>query len=162
MLLILIYPLPFVYEISGFFSFLTAKTAAYLLHICFPSVVINGIAITIPPDIKFSIGINCSGVNSMLALVTIIILWLVVIKHKSKVNYIMLCSAISIGFITNVFRIVCIFIIARSFGMDSAIKIWHDFAAYFFYIISLSFLFVIWWVLYNITNQTFRLRRLVI
>ncbi|MBN1383573.1 MAG: exosortase/archaeosortase family protein [Elusimicrobia bacterium] len=162
LLIILVFPLPFLYEISGYFSFVSAKTAVSLLKLFYPSVIVNGIEIYIPPDVVFSIGINCSGANSILALVTIIILWAIIIKNKPMITYSMLLLALPVGFFTNVLRIVCIFIIAKAGGMDLAIRFWHNFAGYFFYIVSLTLMFMVWHIFHRIYKDRTEIRRLII
>lgn len=162
LLMFLVFPLPFLYEISGYFSFASSKTAVFLLKLFYPSVIVNGIEVFIPPDVTFSIGINCGGANSILALVTIVILWIVVVKNKSIITYSMLLLALPAGFLTNVLRIVCIFIIAKTGGMDLAIRFWHSFAGYFFYIVSLSIMFLLWQLFRCRIKETVKLRRLVI
>lgn len=162
LLMILVYPLPFQYEISGFFAFLTTKVAVFILSICFSSIIVNGIDITIPPDVQFSIGLNCGGANSILALITIVIIWLLVFKNKPTITYILIACVLPMGFFTNVFRIIGIFLIAKMAGMDAAEAAWHDFSGYFFHIVSLSGMFLIWLSFAKMYHQNFMLRRLIL
>lgn len=161
-LLVLVFPIPFLQEISGIFSYATAKASAVILKILFPSVIINGIEITIPPDVSFLIGSNCGGANSILAVLTITVLWLVVLRNSASVNYIMAAAAIPLGFLVNVLRIICIFVIAKSVSMDAAVRIWHDFAGYFFYVVALTMIFVLWRILVRKNGDAFEFRRLLI
>ncbi len=161
-LMILVFPLPFLYEISGYMSFISSKVSALLLRILFSSVVVRGIEIIIPPDISFSIGINCGGANSILALATVVVLWTMFIKNSTKVTASVLLMILPVGFLTNVLRIVCIFIIAKAGGMDLAIDFWHDFAGYFFYIISLSMMALTWLLLKKLAKDKMDFRRQVI
>lgn len=160
--MILVVPLPFSYEIAGYLQYVTARTAAWLLSVCFSNVVIDGVSVTLPPDIAFTIGLNCSGANSILALLTISIFWLIVVEIKPAVGYILAAGAVPVGFMTNTLRIWCIFVIAKVSGMDTAITIWHDWAGYFFYITSLSTMFFLWWIFHTMGKKRFALRRLII
>ena len=116
----------------------------------------------IPGGVSFDIGTDCSGAGSILALISIVILWLASFKDNSKITSALIALTLPIGFFTNVLRIVFIFMIAKAWGMENAIKIWHDFAGYIFYIISLGILFVGWIVIKRISKDEISLRRLLI
>jgi exosortase/archaeosortase family protein len=161
-LMVIVVPIPFLNEVSGYMSFAVSKTVAFILGVIFPLVEVDGISVVIPGGVSFDIGTDCSGAGSILALISIVILWLASFKDNPKITYVLIALALPVGFFTNVLRIVFIFMIAGVWGMQSAIKLWHDFAGYMFYIISLGILFIGWMVMKRISKDEIRLRRLII
>jgi len=161
-LMVIVIPISFLNEVSGYMSYAVSKTVAFILGVIFPLVEVDGISVIIPGGVSFDIGTDCSGAGSILALISIVILWLASFKDNSKITSALIALTLPIGFFTNVLRIVFIFMIAKAWGMENAIKIWHDFAGYIFYIISLGILFVGWIVIKRISKDEISLRRLLI
>lgn len=149
-------PVPFFYDISGYFCFLTLKVSASVLSWIFPSIMVNGVEITIPPDVSFQIGMNCSGANSIFALMSVIVLGVVITVNSLRNTLILLAAAVPAGFVSNVMRILFIFIIARIWGMDAAVKVWHGFGGYLFYILSLAIMIGLWAVISRDTGLKYR------
>jgi exosortase len=162
LLMITVLPIPFLNEVSGYLSYAASKTSAFILGTIYSSVEVDGIAVIIPGGVSFNIDINCSGANSILALITIVILWMATLKNNSRITSGLIALTLPVGFLTNVLRIVLIFIAARIWGMEYALEFWHDFAAYFFFLISLGILFLAWIYLKRMSNDEIKLRRLLI
>lgn len=160
-LMVIVIPIPFLNEVSGYMAYAASKTVAFILGGIFSSVEVDGISVIIPGGVSFDIGTDCSGAGSILALISIVILWLASFKDNPKITSGLIALTLPVGFIINVSRIIFIFMVAGTWGMEYAIKFWHDFAGYIFYIISLGTLFVCWIVIKRISKDEIRLRRLV-
>jgi len=160
--MVIVIPIPFLNEVSGYMGYAASKTVAFILSIIFSSVVVDGISVIIPGGVSFDIGTDCSGASSILALISIVILWVASFKDNPKITSGLIALTLPVGFFTNVIRMVFIFIIAGTWGMQYAIKFWHDFAGYIFYIISLGVLFFGWVAIKRISKDEIRLRRLII
>jgi exosortase/archaeosortase family protein len=160
-IMVIVIPIPFLNEISGYMAYAASKTVAFILGVLFSSVEVDGISVMIPGGVAFDIGTDCSGASSILALMSIVILWLASFKDDPKITSALIALTLPVGFFTNVLRMVCIFLFAGAWGMEYAIKFWHDFAAYIFYIVSLGILFGSWIVIKRITKDEIRLRKLV-
>ena len=162
LLMIFVYPLPFVHEAAGYLSYTTAAISAGVLKILFPGVIVKGIEIIIPPDIQFTIGSNCSGAHPIIALITILILWIVITNTSLLTSLYLIIIALPIGFIVNVMRITGIFLIAEFRGVEAALNAWHDYAGYFFYMVSLALCAAIWLLLHMHFTKKIRLREILI
>jgi exosortase/archaeosortase family protein len=160
-IMIIVIPLPFLNEISGYMAYGASKTVAFILGVLFSSVEVDGISVMIPGGVAFDIGTDCSGASSILALMSIVILWLASFKDNPKITSALIALTLPVGFFTNVLRMVCIFLFAGVWGMEYAVKFWHDFAAYIFYIVSLGILFIGWIVIKRFIKDEIRLRKLV-
>ncbi|UCH44845.1 MAG: exosortase/archaeosortase family protein [Nitrospiraceae bacterium] len=160
-IMIIVIPVPFLNEVSGYMAYTVSRAVAIMLGALFTSVEVDGISVLIPGGVAFDIGTDCSGASSILALISIAVLWLVSFKDNPKITYALIALTMPIGFITNVLRIVFIFIVATAWGMEYAVRFWHDFAAYIFYSMSLGILFVFWIVIKRFMKDEIRLRKLV-
>ncbi len=161
-LMVIAIPLPFLNEVAGYMSYAASKTVAVIMGALFSSVEVDGISLIIPGGVAFDIDTSCSGAGSILALITIAILWLASFKDNPKITSVLIVLALPVGFFTNVLRIVFVFMVANTWGMQYAIQFWHDFAGYIFYIISLGILFISWIAIKRISKDKIRLRRLII
>jgi exosortase len=161
-IVIMVLPIPFLNELSGYLGYAASRASAFILGALFASVEVDGIAVIIPGGISFNIDMSCSGATSIFALMTVVILWLALLKHRAAVTSTLIALTLPVGFCANVMRIVMIFVAARIWGVDSALVFWHDFAAYLFYGISLGMLFCGWICMKRLCDEEIRLRRLLI
>lgn len=135
-------PIPFLNQLIGLLNFYTTKVCVLILKLCFSELIVDGFSIIIPPNIKFYIGQNCSGLNSILSLITLVILWMLLFKISKRLIVFLFFMTIPVAFIVNVCRIFSIFLVAKFFNMETAEKVWHFGAAYFFYIVSVLVLLI--------------------
>jgi len=161
LILILVIPLPFLHEITGYMSYYTSKIVAAVIKNSFPSTRVNGIDIFIR-GMHFKIGNNCGGGNSVLALLTVVILWMTFITSNLPINAVLLVLSVPIAFAANLLRILNVFMIAIWRGMDVAMAFWHGFSGYAVYVVSFSVLFLIWLALKKMMRDPFRLRMVFI
>ncbi|MBD3272603.1 MAG: hypothetical protein GF384_08730 [Elusimicrobia bacterium] len=160
--LFLIYPIPFLSQLSGYLSYRSAVIVGFILKIIYPGLMIEGIAITIPPDVRFMIGNECSGAHPIFALITVLIFWLIITKNTFLLSITTVSAGIIIGFLVNISRIIIVFLIAAWQGIDTAIQFWHTWAGYFFYILSLGITALVWIYLKKRMHQKITLRKIVL
>jgi exosortase B len=100
-----------------------------LLYVFNYPVARTGVVLTIGPY-QLLIANACSGLNSMIALSGVGLLFVYLIRHPSKTyNAILLLSILPIAFLANIVRVLLLMLVTYYWG-DSAGQGFHDYAGY--------------------------------
>lgn len=95
----------------------------------------------------------CSGLNSMVALSGIGLLYVYLVGHKSScLNAILLLSILPVAFIANIIRVLILVLITYYYG-DSAGHAFHDHAGYLEIVLAFCGFFVTDWLLMCLVNK---------
>jgi exosortase B len=101
----------------------------FSLHLLGYPVARSGVVLTIGPY-QLLIANACSGLNSMIALSGVGLLFMYLIKHPSRVyNLLLLLAILPIAFLANIIRVTLLMLITYHFG-DGAGQAFHDYAGY--------------------------------
>ncbi len=74
---------------------------------------------------SFIVGAPCSGIRSIISLLTVATLYSYLIRDSLKVKAALIALSVPIAFFANVFRISSILIVADLFGRDAALGFFH-------------------------------------
>ncbi len=101
----------------------------WLLHLLGYPVARSGVVLTIGPY-QLLIADACSGLNSMIALSGVGLLFIYLIKHPSTAyNLVLLFAILPIAFLANIMRVTLLMLVTYHFG-DGAGQAFHDYAGY--------------------------------
>lgn len=137
-------PIPFLPEFTAFLQFAMAKLSTGLMQIFGYDIVADGATIYLP-DATFVIGAPSSGIQSLVALLTLMIP-LIYFTHTSvKKKRLLYSLIIPVAVLGNLMRIVTLFLVGYYYGQEVAAEFWHDLGSILFYVLTLIFLFIIWY-----------------
>ncbi|MFC1632018.1 exosortase/archaeosortase family protein [Candidatus Omnitrophota bacterium] len=137
-------PLPLV-----LISNLTVKLKLYAAHMAtftlnkigFPSI-LDGSIIRMPNSFT-NVGAPCSGLRSLISLLTLGIIFSFFMKTSYIKKVLLLISAVPIAIVTNVMRITMISIVNDLYGEKVALGFFHDFSGFLVFAFAFCGLFVV-------------------
>lgn len=140
--LALMVPLPSIDLASPWLEAFTASAATSLARLVGISAVHQGSEITLPGS-TLIVGAPCSGLRSLVAMVTVGVAWVYVVKGKLAPKAIMLFSIVPLVILSNVFRIAILLVIAQLFGAQTALTYYHDWSSPVLFLMALALLLVL-------------------
>lgn len=137
--ILLMFPLP--YSVTSGIAFplqlFSSRYAALLLNILDISALREGVNIYVP-GYSFIIERGCSGLQSIIALISLSVLFAYLAEGPVTKKLFLVFSSIPIALMANVVRIVTVILVARTLGKDVAESFFHNFSSLFLF--SLAFL----------------------
>jgi exosortase D (VPLPA-CTERM-specific) len=142
--LILMIPIPQIIFLRITFPLqtLAAKSSAVILPIFQVPVLREGHIINLP-QMPLEIAEACSGIRSLLSLITLAIIYGYLMDHRRWVRITLACSSIPIAVAANSFRIVGTGLIVQYWNKDLAEGFYHLFGGWLIFVVSLIMLFVV-------------------
>lgn len=155
---ILAVPIPFLPELTAFLQFAMAGLSTGLLQIFGYEIYAEGALIHLP-NATFLIAEPSSGIQSLIALLTLMIPVIYFTKTSSCKKIYLYLAIIPVAMLGNLLRIVTLFLVGYYYGETTAADFWHDRGNIVFFASSLTFLFILWYfIVYGFksqnTNQT--------
>ena len=155
---ILAVPIPFLPELTAFLQFAMAGLSTGLLQIFGYEIYAEGALIHLP-NATFLIAEPSSGIQSLIALLTLMIPVVYFTRTSSCKKIYLYLAIIPVAMLGNLLRIVTLFLVGYYYGETTAADFWHDRGNIVFFASSLTFLFILWYFLvYGFksqnTNQT--------
>jgi exosortase len=139
-------PLPFVDRASPWFESFTASTAAALAHLVGIPAVQQGGEISLPGT-TILVGAPCSGLRSLVAMVTVAVGWIYLVEGRLAAKATMLAAVVPLAALSNVVRITLLIVIAAAFGQEPALTYYHDWSSPILFLLALGLLLVLGQVL---------------
>ena len=137
--LLLMFPLP--YSITSAIAFplqiFSSKSSVLLLNLLDISALQEGVNIHIP-GFSFIIERGCSGLQSIVALFTLAVLFAYLARGPIKKRIFLVFSSIPIALIANILRITIVILVAKAWGREAAESFFHTFSSLFLF--SMAFL----------------------
>ena len=143
---ILAVPIPFLPEITAFLQFAMTALSTGLMKIFGYQIDSKGATVYLP-NATFLIGEPSSGIQSLIALLTLMIPIIYFTKTSSCKKIYLYLLIIPTAMLGNLMRIVGLFIVANSYGATSAHDFWHDTGNVIFFIFTLILLFIPWYLI---------------
>ena len=143
---ILAVPIPFLPEITAFLQFAMTGLSTGLMKIFGYQIDSEGATVYLP-NANFLIGEPSSGIQSLIALLTLMIPMIYFTKTSSCKKIYLYLLIVPIAMLGNLLRIVTLFIVANSYGATAAHDFWHDTGNILFFIITLFLLFIPWYLI---------------
>ncbi len=114
-------------------------TSVWLVRLFGVEVTVVGNAVTLP-NADLVIGAQCSGINSILALVALNALVAYALRGPwwGRVSLVGLAVPLAMG--GNILRVAALLVVARAWGADAAFRFYHDYSGVGFFMLALLLL----------------------
>jgi exosortase len=140
--LALMIPVPFIDLLSPWLEAFTARSATVLARLMGISAVQQGGEISLP-NTTITVGAPCSGLRSLVAMVTIGVAWVYLIQGRLWAKVLMLATILPLVAISNVLRITVLLGVAVLFGEEVALSYYHDWSSPLLFLMTLGLLLLL-------------------
>jgi len=131
--LLLMVPLPAWDRITLPLALFTGVCSGGLVQFLGLDVTITGNAITLP-NANLEIGAQCSGVNSLIALTSLLVLVAYLWNGPTWSRVALVLLALPLAVLGNILRVATLLYVARVWGAEAAFTYYHDYSGIFFFI----------------------------
>jgi exosortase len=153
--LLFMIPFSFIQDLAFSLQFISVHWAAWITGAVGLPIQTTGTEIYMG-NIVFTVGIVCSGINTLVALMALAAVYTYILKGNtySRTGLFILAFPIAIG--ANILRIASIIIIAYYFDVETATGWYHDLSSPLFFFIAFMVLVLIGWALrFKINYEAF-------
>ena len=142
--LILMIPIPtlILQKVTFPLQLLASRLASILLPVVGVPVLREGNVIVLP-SMPLEVAEACSGIRSLLSLVTLAIIYGFLMDHRKWVRVVLACSAVPIAVAANSFRIFGTGLLVQYWDPDKAEGFFHAFSGWLIFVVSLILLFTV-------------------
>jgi len=126
--LVFMVPLPFINRLSPSLEAFTASVSTSVVSLLGIPAVNQGSQIQLENS-SFVVGAACSGLNSTVALATLVVIFVFVIEGTYRAKAVLLAMAVPIALVANLFRVSSLLAIAHFFGAEAGMKYFHDYSS---------------------------------
>lgn len=134
--LTLMIPLPFVERSTLPLALFTGVCSGGLARFLGLNVTIVGNAVTLP-NADLVIGAQCSGVNSLIALTSLMVLAAYLLQGPLVGRLILVVLAVPLAMLGNILRVASLLFMARAYSVDAAFTFYHDYSGLVFFMLVL-------------------------
>lgn len=142
--LIFAVPFPFVNGLAVRLGTLTAGWATVLVRGLGVTAVNEGGRVTLPAC-SLVVGAPCSGVRSLVALLALAAVWAYLVRGPRLARIALLVVALPLASLANLLRITSQLWVAGRWGVEAALRYYHDFSGPFFFALALAGLLGVSW-----------------
>jgi exosortase len=135
-------PLPFVDLASPWLESFTAQSATALVRLVGISAVQQGGEISLP-NLAITVGAPCSGLRSLVAMITVGVGWVYLVEGRLAAKAMMLIAVVPLVAFSNVLRIAMLLVVATLFGEEVALSYYHDWSSPILFLLALGLLLVL-------------------
>ena len=139
-------PLPFVEPLSVPLAQFTGVVSAACVRLFGVPITVNGAQVSLP-NAQLVVGAQCSGLRSIVTLLTLVALVIFVVKGPWWAKLLLALSSIPIAAFGNIMRVASLLGVANVWGADAGFKYYHDYSGIVFFLSALLLLVVFSWVL---------------
>ncbi|HEY9246413.1 MAG TPA: exosortase/archaeosortase family protein [Candidatus Methanoperedens sp.] len=140
--LILMIPLPFVDMLAAPAQKISAVSTSFMANLIGLPTVREGLILRIPAG-SFEVGLECSGINSIISLFTIGAIFTFILEGSDLMKLTILASAIPLALAGNSLRITSVLAVASVYGQGAAMDYFHDFSSLLLFSVALMGLFLV-------------------
>ena len=138
-------PIPFLPELTAFLQFAMAGLSTGILHNFGYEIHAEGALIHLP-NATFLIAEPSSGIQSLIALLTLMIPVVYFTRTTSCKKVYLYLLIVPIAITSNLLRIITLFLVGYYYGETVADQFWHDKGNVVFFCIALILLFLTWYL----------------
>jgi exosortase len=131
--LALMAPLPFIDRITLPLAMFTGVCAGGIVRFLGLDVTIIGNAVTLP-NAEMVIGAQCSGINSLIALTSLMALAAYLLDGPLWGRLTLVAMAVPLAIIGNILRVASLLFVARAYGAAAAFTYYHDYSGIVFFL----------------------------
>jgi exosortase len=121
-------PLPFINRLSPALESFTAMISTAVVSFLGIPAVNQGSQIRLPGS-SFVVGAACSGLNSVVALATLVVVFVYILEGSYRAKAILLAMAVPIALVANLVRVSTLLVIAHFFGAEVGMRYFHDYSS---------------------------------
>lgn len=121
-------PLPFVETASYPLQTITAAAASALARVLGIDADLKGAQITLPAC-SLQVGAPCSGLRSIVALITLNVLLAYIVQGTIWARALIILMAVPIAIAANIIRVTLLLIVANTWGAEAGLSYFHDFSS---------------------------------
>jgi len=142
---ILAIPIPFLPELTAFLQFAMAGLSTGILQIFGYEIVAEGALIHLP-NATFLIAEPSSGIQSLIALLTLMIPVVYFSKTTPRKKIFLYLLIVPVAMLGNLLRIVTLFLVGYHYGEATAADFWHDRGNILFFTSTITFMLIFWYL----------------
>jgi exosortase len=144
--LLFLIPFPFVPTLAYHLQVFSIFASTHLLGVFGLPIISTGGEIYLK-DLVFSVGLPCSGIDSLIALLALASVYCFVLKgvFLRRIGLVVLAIPIAIG--ANILRIMSIIMLAYFYDFETAIGWFHDIASPVFFLLAFLVIVLVGWIL---------------
>ncbi|HJX37831.1 MAG TPA: exosortase/archaeosortase family protein [Anaerolineae bacterium] len=135
-------PLPFINRMSPALESFTASTSTAVVSLLGIPAVNHGSQIQLQ-DSSFVVGAACSGLNSTVALATLVVIFVYVLEGSYLAKSVLLALAVPIALVANLFRVSSLLGIAHFFGAEVGMRYFHDYSSPVLFLLAFGLLILV-------------------
>jgi exosortase len=135
-------PLPFINRMSPALESFTASTSTAAVSLLGIPAVNHGSQIQLQ-DSSFVVGAACSGLNSTVALATLVVIFVYVLEGSYLAKSVLLALAVPIALVANLFRVSSLLGIAHFFGAEVGMRYFHDYSSPVLFLLAFGLLILV-------------------
>ncbi len=121
-------PLPLVNRLSPALESFTAGVSTAVVRLLGIAATNLGSQIELQNS-SFVVGAACSGLNSVVALATLVVIFVYILEGSRLAKIILLAMAVPIAIVANTFRVSSLLLIAHFLGPEAAMRYFHDYSS---------------------------------
>ena len=137
-------PMPFVYQLSYYMQNFATYSSVVLVSLFGVNITTVGNQISLTNS-SFIVGVECSGMNSLISLLTIAVLlsFLIMTSSSTWRKVTLVFSALPIAILSNTFRISLILLIANKWGTEAAMSFFHNISSPLLFVLVIVLLLIL-------------------
>ena len=93
------------------------------------------------PNADLVIGAQCSGVNSLIALVALMVLVAYLLDGPMWSRVVLVLLAVPLALLGNILRVASLLFVARAWGAEAAFTFYHDYSGILFFVAVLALIY---------------------
>ena len=140
--LLFMIPIPFINRLSPALESFTATASTGAVGLLGIPAVNLGSQIELQNS-SFVVGAACSGLNSMVALATLVVVFIYILEGSNRAKLLLLGLAIPIAIVANIFRVSALLVIAHFFGAEAGMKYFHDYSSPVLFLLAFTLLILV-------------------
>jgi exosortase len=137
--LLFMIPLPFINRLSPALEAFTATTSTSLVSLLGIPAVNHGSQIQLQNS-SFVVGAACSGLNSVVALATLVVIFVYILEGSYGAKATLMVIAIPIALVANLIRVSALLGIAHFFGAEVGMRYFHDYSSPVLFLLAFAML----------------------
>ncbi len=131
--LLLMVPLPFIDRYTLPLALFTGVCSGALVQFLGLDVQIVGNSVTLP-NADLVIGAQCSGVNSLIALTSLMVLVAYLLDGPVWSRVTLVVLSVPLAILGNILRVATLLFVARAWGAEAAFTFYHDYSGIVFFV----------------------------
>jgi exosortase len=140
--LALMIPLPLINRLSPALESFTSTVSTSVVGLLSIPAVNQGSRIQLQ-DSSFVVGAACSGLNSIVALATLVVIFVYILEGSYRAKAVLLGMSVPIAIMANIFRVSSLLIIAHVFGAEAGMRYFHDYSSPVLFLLAFGLLILV-------------------